>query len=147
MRISPPLPPARGPRCTRCCRTLRGSSSTTEVKKAYKESGLNKLYMAFDPAYVPKVNPVTIAPQDTLHLFADGLLRSEGAWLLYVLGKHGLSISKLNARKRAYAGFPRDVRIPDFHVKVFLGRVDGCPKSDSILRMTGSQCHWWTLHR
>ena len=77
--------------------------------KEFSELGLNKLAFAFDPQYIPHVHPIKIAPQDLLHLFPDGLLRSEGAWLFYVLFKMGLSVADVNAAIRRYRGFPPDV--------------------------------------
>ena len=77
-----------------------------------KEEGLNKLFFAFDPEYIPHVCPADIAPQDALHLFPDGILRSEGAWLVYILIKLGLTIDQMNEALRKYPHFPRDCRIP-----------------------------------
>ena len=71
--------------------------------------GLNKFAFAFNPQYIPHVHPIKIAPQDLLHLFPDGLLRSEGAWLFYILFKMGLPIADVNAAIRRYRGFPPDV--------------------------------------
>ena len=78
--------------------------------KEFSALGINKLAFAFDPQYIPHVHPIKIAPQDLLHLFPDGLMRSEGAWLFYVLFKMGLSVADVNAAIRRYRGFPRDVR-------------------------------------
>ena len=77
-----------------------------------KAHGVNKLYFALDPEYVPHISPADIAPQDVLHLFPDGLLRSECAWLLCVLGKLGLRLELVNKAIAAYSHFPPDVRVP-----------------------------------
>ena len=60
-------------------------------------------------------------PVDLLHLFPDGLLRSELAWLLFIFIKMGLKLDTLNASSRAYSGFPADVRIPPFTEKLKKG--------------------------
>ena len=108
--------------------------------------GLNKLYFAFDPQYIPHIDPTTIAPQDLLHLFPDGLLRSECAWLFYILFSMGLSRKVVNASIRSYKDFPPDVRIPKLYPKLETGS-GGRPKSSATLRMSGSQCMHFALHR
>jgi hypothetical protein len=84
--------------------------SATERRREFSKHGLNKLVFAFDPKYIPHVSPTMIAPQDALHLFPDGLLRSEGAWLFYVLFNMGLEIDTANKAIRNYKRLPRDVR-------------------------------------
>ena len=86
-------------------------------------------------------------PFDALHLFPDGLLRSEGAWLFYVLCKLGLDLKKVDASVRASRELPRDVRIPPLHPKLKSGTRRGCPRSSAVLRMTGSQVMHFALHR
>ena len=126
---------------------LRAGVSKTELKEKFHDCGLNKLYFALDPEYFPHIDPCTIAPQDLLHLFPDGLLRSELAWLVYIFCKLGLNLDKLNARLRAFkpVGFPKDVRIPNFPDKLMKGAAGGVPHSSSTARMTGSQCMHFTL--
>ena len=102
---------------------------------------------AFDPNYIPHVLPTRIAPQDALHLFPDGLLRSEGAWLFYVLFQIGLSMEKVNAAICKYKKFPADVRIPPLQPNLKEGVAGGRPKSGRVLRMTGSQVMHFSLHR
>jgi hypothetical protein len=126
---------------------LRAGVSATDLKDAYHDLGLNKLYFALDPEYIPHINPTTIAPQDALHLFPDGLLRSELAWLLYIFAKLGLSFEALDQRVRAYRGLPKDVRIPCFPNKLKQGTDGGRPHSSSVARLTGSQCMHFALHR
>ena len=125
---------------------LRKGVTAAELRQKYHDLGLNKLYYALDPDYLPFVDPVKIAPQDLLHLFPDGLLRSELAWLIYVLCRLGFSLSSLNARIRSYRGLPDDVRIPQFPDKLRQGEAGGKPKSKSTARMTGSQCMHFALH-
>ena len=124
--------------------SLRGVSDAKALKRAYDEHGINKLYYALE--YYPHVELLEL-PFDALHLFPDGLLRSEGAWLFYVLAKLGLDLSKVDARVRAYRDLPRDVRIPALHAKLKSGTKGGCPKSSAVLRMTGSQVMHFALHR
>lgn len=125
---------------------LRAGVSATELACVYHDLGLNKLYFALDPEYVPHIDPITIAPQDVLHLFPDGLLRSELAWLMYILIKLGFDLAELNARLRSFRGLPKDVRIPAFPDKLRSGVAGGKPESSKTARMTGSQCMHFTLH-
>jgi hypothetical protein len=39
------------------------------------------------------------------------------------------------------------VKVPKLHPKLLKGAAGGVPKSDAVLRMTGSQVHHFTLHR
>ena len=125
-------------------RSLRGSRNAAAIKKAYDEHGINKLYYALE--YYPHVNLLEL-PFDTLHLFPDGLLRSEGAWLHYVLIKLGLDLRRVDAAVRACSSLPRDVRIPPLHAALKKGTKHGCAKSSAVLRMTGSQVMHFALHR
>ena len=118
-----------------------------ERERIMHDNGLNKTVFAFNPDFIPCVDPTNIAPQDNLHLFPDGLLRHEGAWLMYVLLQRGLSLSQVNLAIRRYRGWPPDVHIPDLHANLAKGAKGGKPKSSSMLRMTGSQCMHFTLHR
>jgi hypothetical protein len=102
---------------------------------------------AWNPEYNPLVDPTDI-PEDGLHLFGDGLLRSEGAWCVFDLCKNGkLSWAKLFRACRRYSGYPPDVRVPPLHPKILTGAAGGRPRSDAVLRMTGSQVHHFALHR
>ena len=125
-------------------RSLRSAGTAKDIKLAYDEHGINKLYYALE--YYPHVKLLEL-PFDSLHLFPDGLLRSEGAWLFYVLGKLGLNLKNVDARVHEYRDLPRDVRIPPLHAKLTKGRKNGCPKSSAVLRMTGSQVMHFALHR
>ena len=118
----------------------------TERAKVYTENGLNKMVFAFDPQYVPHVDPCTIAPQDVLHLFPDGILRNECAWLFYVLIKLGLDLQAVRRAVRACRTLPVDVRVPDVHDGLKKGSKGGVPKAESVMRMTGSQMMHFTLH-
>ena len=124
--------------------SLRGASTAKDIKLAYDEHGINKPYYALE--YYPHVKLLEL-PFDNLHLFPDGLLRSEGAWLFYVLSKLGLDLKKVDARVHEYRDLPRDVRIPPLHAKLKKGTKNRCPKSSAVLRMTGSQVMHFALHR
>ena len=122
-----------------------------DSKKIMHDHGLNKLFFALDPDYIPHVDPTTIAPIDLLHLFPDGLLRSELAWMLFIFMKMGLKTEAINTRVRAYSKqsptFPKDVRIPAFKDKLSKGIKGGIPNSSSTVNMTGSQCMHFSVHR
>ena len=122
-------------------------SGVLAQKATFQSEGLNKLYFALDPEYIPHINPVTIAPQDGLHLFPDGLLRSELAWLMYILCKLGLKLSAVDQAVKQCKNMPKDVRIPKFPEKLTKGVAGGHPDSSRTALMTGSQCMHFTLHR
>lgn len=126
---------------------LRAGVSAVDMRRSFHDYGLNKLYFALDPEYFPHIDPCTIAPQDLLHLYPDGLLRSELAWLIFIFCKMGLDLDTTNARLRRFKprGFPKDVRIPNFPDKLKRGVQGGKPHSSSTARMTGSQCMHFTL--
>lgn len=92
-----------------------------EREKEMKKYGIVRLWFALDPDLIPHVDPTRNCPVDLLHLFPDGLLRSELAWLLFIFIKMGLKLDTLNASSRAYSGFPADVRIPPFTEKLKKG--------------------------
>jgi hypothetical protein len=123
------------------------TASTTERKSEYQRLGLNKLVFALDPAYIPHVDPTNVAPQDGLHLGPDGLLRSEGAWLLKVFHELGLDYDLVNTAIKQYPRWPHDVRIPPIHAKLKEGRAGGLPRREATLKMTGSQVMHFSLHR
>lgn len=128
---------------------LRAGVSAGELKKKFHDLGLNKLYFALDPAYIPYVDPTQIAPQDLLHLLPDGLLRSELAWLMYVLCRSGFNLDRLNRRLKESEVkrlLPADVRIPAFPSKLTKGIAGSKPESGRTVRMTGSQCMHFSLH-
>lgn len=127
--------------------SLKGAAAGTDFTGIFSQHGLNKLHFAFDTKYFNFINPTTIAPQDALHLFADGLLRSECAWLFYIFLKMGLDLKDANSRLRSFKGFARGVRVPPFHGKLKEGAVGGVPTSSATMRMTGSQMHEFTKHR
>lgn len=116
-----------------------------ERERLMKAAGFNKIYYAWDPEYIEGADPASV-PTDLLHLFPDGLLRSEAAWLFFILFALGLDIDRVNAAIRGYRGFPKDTRIPNLHAKLKEGKA-GRPRSASTLRMTGSQVMHFTLHR
>ena len=121
------------------------AAPAAERKKLMQQEGLTKLHCALE--YIKHCDPTTATPVDILHLFPDGLLRSEGAWLFYILIKMGLKLDAVNAAMRTYAHWPPDTRIPPLHVSLKEGVTGGKPKSSRTLRMTGSQCMHFALHR
>ena len=121
------------------------AAGNTEAKKIMKEEGLTKLYCALE--FIKHCDPTTSTPVDILHLFPDGLLRSEGAWLFYILIKMGLDLNEVNEAIRKYPGWPPDTRIPPLHAALKEGATGGKPKRSRALRMTGSQCMHFALHR
>lgn len=126
----------------RLLNSLRDSKNEADIKMAYDNHGINKLFYALEQ--YPHLQLLDL-PFDGLHLFPDGLLRSEGAWLFYVLIKMKLDINKVNERVKACKGLPRDVRIPPLHSKLKNGKAGGTPRSAAVLRMTGSQCMHFAL--
>ena len=124
------------------CRSLSGK----HLKKEFTENGINKRVFAFDPTYVPHVTPTDIAPQDILHLFPDGILRSECAWLFYILIKLGLDLRAVRHAVRACTSLPADVRVPDLHDDLKKGVKGGKPSAKAVMRMTGSQMMHFALH-
>ena len=82
-----------------------------------------------------------------MHLFPDGILRSEGAWLVYVMAKLGLKVASINEAMSRYTGWPPDVRVPPLSNKLTSGKEGGVPDSNTTLKMSGSQVMHFTLHR
>ena len=123
------------------------SMEPTAAAKAMKEEGFNTLVFAMDPDYVPGADPTQDLVQDVLHLGPDGVLRSEGAWLFFILYQMGLLESAVNARIATYPDWPPDVRIPPLHSNLRKGRRGGLPARERVLRMSGSQVLHFALHR
>ena len=124
--------------------------TTEAAREAYcKQLGLvfKRLNFAWDPRQIPFADPCIGLPQDVLHLFPDGLLRSEAAWLIYTLAKLGLSVDSINQAIASYSGWPPDVRIPLLSHKLTEGKEGGVPDSSSTLKMSGSQVMHFSLHR
>ena len=122
-------------------------ATTKTARDSYmKTFGFNTLHYAWDPLYIPFVDPACV-PQDILHLFPDGLLRSEGAWLFYIFLNLGLSLDRVNAAIRSYPRFPSDVRIPPLLPNLQEGIAGGRPRRAATLRMSGSQVMHFALHR
>jgi hypothetical protein len=100
-----------------------------------------------DRKYVPGSVPTEDAPQDILHLFGDGLLNIDFAFLRVILkSKYNLTADRINAAVRAYKQWPNDVRIPPF-VDMAKNGAYGIPKSDATCRITGSEMATFALHR
>ena len=119
----------------------------TERGGIMSENGLNSLYYAMDPAYIPHVDITKDAVQEGLHLFGDGLLRSEGAWMFYLFIKLGLKLDVVNRAIQAYPNWPRDCRIPPLHAALKDGVTGGKPKPEKTLRMSGAECIHFAQHR
>ena len=120
----------------------------TEWKSVSKSEGLNKRVFAFNPEYIPLVNPTMIAPQDAMHLFMDGITRHELAWLMYVLISRGhVSWERLAGAFKHYGGWPPGVRIPPLHNKISQGVAGRKPRRDATLGMSASQVMYVALHR
>jgi hypothetical protein len=86
---------ARAGELLRLLNSLRESKNEADIKMAYDNHGINKLYYALE--HYPHLQLLEL-PFDGLHLFPDGLLRSEGAWLFYILIKMGLDIKHVNEK-------------------------------------------------
>ena len=111
------------------------------------EHGLNKRVFAMDPASIPLVNPVTVAPQDVMHLLMDGITRHELAWLHYVLlSRKFISWEQLEAAYKSYR-WPKGVRIPPLPKKIKEGVAGNTPRPDATLGMSASQVMYVALHR
>ena len=125
---------------------IRANPPKTKTARAnlFKIHGLNTLYQSWDPEYIRYALPLQI-PTDLMHLFADGLLRSECAWLFFVLFKLGLDEKKANKRIRSYS-WPKDCRIPNLHPNLREGTTGGVPISSRTMRMTASQMHVFAIH-
>ena len=126
---------------------VRAGVSAAEKKRIFAEHAFNKLYGVYDPEYLPHANPAIFLPQDILHLFPDGLLRSEAAWLLYILCLLGLELDEVNLALLMYPNWPPDVRIPPLQAKLKKGRKNKTPKPGATISMTGSECMHFALHR
>jgi len=72
---------------------------SASLKEMMRQAGVNKLFYALDPAYIPYADPVLDAPGDIMHLFLCGITRKELAWLLDVLFKaKNLTLALVNSR-------------------------------------------------
>jgi len=60
-------------------------SRVTKRQKILTSHGMNKVAYAFDPKWVPGVNPTNVCSQDVMHLLFDGVTRHESAWMLQQL--------------------------------------------------------------
>ena len=129
---------------------LRDPTTPAAVRQSLcAKTGLKyeKRYFAFDPRYMPGVDPATGAPQDGLHLFGDGLLRSELAWCMNRFIKMGINIDAIN-RSIAMFNKKSHIRIPPLYESYLKeSTIFDTPKSDSTIRMTGSQMSQFALHR
>ena len=108
---------------------------------------VNKLTWALMDRYFPGVNPANIAPQDIMHLLADGITRHEAAWLLYMLhSRDHLKLPAVNAAILKYR-WPRDCRVPRLPDNVKDGEAGGYPRQQATLGLSASQTFTFALHR
>ena len=132
-------------------RTWAQVKRSIDAQRAGSESrgtlGVCKQTFAFHPDHIPLVNPTTIAPQDAMHLFLDGITRHELAWLHYIL----LSLKYVTWEQlvRAYQRYrwPPGVRIPPLPKNIQQGVTGGFPRAEATLGMSASQTMYVALHR
>ena len=95
-------------------RVLKLSGKTgiaTAVKAKMQEMGINKLFYALDPEYIPYADAVRDAPGDIMHLFLCGFTKKEMAWLIDIFVKaRYFTWDQLNARVKLIA-LPHGKRI------------------------------------
>lgn len=135
---------------------LRERRSLLAMIKAWRDrpnasemqgAGVNKLFWALMEEHFPGINPANIAPQDIMHLFADGITRHEGAWLIYMLHSRGyLKFDEANAAIREY-NWPRDCRVPQMPANVKDGESGNYPRQSATLGMSASQTFTFAIHR
>lgn len=112
-----------------------------------QDAGVNKLRWTLCQEHFPFINPVTIAPQDIMHLLADGVTRHEAAWLIYMLHSRGhLRLPRVNDAIRSYS-WPRDCRVPQIPKCVEDGATGRAPRQDATIHMSASQTFAFALHR
>ena len=113
------------------------------IHRANSQMGLNKLFYAFDSDYIPGIDECTMAPYDTMHVEADGLVRMEMAYMLYVLvtKRKYFTLAQLNDAIKRFP-WPKGHRMPPIDQKVVEGRKGGLPRADAHLFSSASQ----TLH-
>ena len=110
-------------------------------------AGVNKLVWALMEKYFPDVNPATIAPQDSMHLLADGITRHEAAWLLYMLhSRDHLKLHIVNEKISKYH-WPRDCRVPRLPDNVKDGESGNFPRQQATLGLSASQTFTFAMHR
>lgn len=136
---------------------LRGRAEMLALIKRWRESGdpgsemqdagVNKLFYALCEESFPHINPANIAPQDLMHLLADGTTRHEAAWLLYMLhSRKYLTLSQVNAEIERYR-WPRDSRVPQIPSCVEDGASGRLPRPEATIHMSASQTFTFALHR
>lgn len=124
---------------------LRTRATPKEIKDTCKEFGFNKFYFAYDPEYIPFVQPIK-NPGEGLHLFPDGWLGIAGGLKYGVLFPMGLSRERVNqAFVESRHVFPPDMGQIFIHPKLEV-LVAGRPKPTARLRMSGYQVSHYTLH-
>ena len=136
--------------------TLRDQRSLLAHIRAWRQqpvaadmqaAGVNKLEWALMDKYFPGVNPANIAPQDIMHLLADGITRHEAAWLIYMLHSRGhLKLGAVNDAIREYR-WPRDCRVPRLPDNVKDGENGNFPRQQATLGLSASQTFTFAMHR
>lgn len=117
-------------------------------KEKMQALGVNKLYWALSSVHFPEIDFCTLAVQDIMHLFADGISRHEAAWMLYLLHSRGfLTLARVNELIRQYQKWPRDCRVPQLPSSVKDGAAGGFPRQDATIHMSASQTFTFCLHR
>lgn len=116
-------------------------------KEQMQEAGINKLLFALLEKFFPGIDFTNVAPQDIMHLFADGITRNEAAWLLYMLhSRNHLRLTEVNAAVRRYR-WPRATAVPQIPQSVEDGVTGRYPRKDATLGMSASQTFVFAQHR
>lgn len=104
------------------------------------------MWFALMEKFFPGINFTNISPQDIMHLFADGITRNEGAWLLYMLHSRGyLRLAEVNALIRNYR-WPRATAVPQIPQSVEDGVTGRYPRKEATLGMSASQTFVFAQH-
>jgi len=128
------------------CRQIKSWRQQIDAKQM-QDAGINKLWFALMDPFFPGINFTNIAPQDIMHLFADGITRNEGAWLLYMLHSRGyLRLTAVNAAIRRYR-WSRATVVPQIPQNVEDGVTGRYPRKDATLGMSASQTFVFAQHR
>ena len=82
-----------------------------------------------------------------MHTLFDGATRHELAHLIFLLGKAGISVARINAAIRSYRRFPPDVRIPPLSNNLSKGTKAGRPVKKRHVSASAFQIMHLALHR
>lgn len=115
--------------------------------KQMQDAGINKVYFALQEKFFPYNNFANVAPQDIMHLFADGITRHEAAWLLYMLhSRKYLRVKRVNRAIKSYC-WPRETAVPQLPKSVEDGAAGRYPRKEATLGMSASQTFVFAQHR